>query len=855
MATTNIDAVSEFKILTNSYQAEYGRAVGGQVQVVTKSGTQDFHGSGYWYGRRSGWNAETWTNNRAGIKSPEASRDDSGYTIGGPVFIPGVFNAEKRKLFFFWSQEFQRRNDPVGERAEPGPDRTRAARRLLPERRRERQPVPLSSATTATGLPCSAANTSGCFQDGGVIGRIPQNRLYAPGLAALSIFPQPNTNRGSGLNYASQAPDTRPRREEMLRLDYQATDAWRVTGRYMHNKDEVGAAVRHDVGRCGQQQPRHDRHRPADSRDELPGLRPRRAEQLDVARGQRREGAQLARLRHPERDPDAFGRGGDRASRCSSRTRSSRTTSRTFASTAAARAGDAGYFQTDRGPFTNQNTTWDIVANLTKVWGAHAGQVRRLLPEQLQAAEHLHQLQQPDQLHRRCEQPVRHRLRIRERRHGGLQHLHAGVEVCRSRVAVHELRVVRAGQLESQSLHARLRDALLLHDAAVGHVAAGVELRPGAVRLRERRTALLPGLHRRVSVLRRQPARHGSDVGRQARADAGQYRAGAVHRPSGPRFATGSTARTRPAQGIDEELQDGSSFRLSPRVGATYDITGKAETILRGGWGIFYDRPQGNMVFDMGANAPGVLVSTLQWGRLQDLTAAGGDPFPTLSLNPTAFDFRPPKVYQWNVGVQQKLVVRASSSTSPTSAPSRRTCCGASRERGAARREVPAAEPGSDARAELDAGRHGAAGRFPAAVPRLQQHPDVGLQLERQLPRAPDGGQPPLRPRVPVLGVLRPEQGADARAQQRFRHKRGAVVPVRAAELHRGAGRRAGLVLRAVRPAAQLRDELRVPDARRRRRRARVRRERLADLGHLPVVERRPVPDHLLDSGYRQRRI
>ena len=46
MATTNIDAVAEFKILTNAYQAEYGRAVGGQMQVVTKSGTQEFHGSG-----------------------------------------------------------------------------------------------------------------------------------------------------------------------------------------------------------------------------------------------------------------------------------------------------------------------------------------------------------------------------------------------------------------------------------------------------------------------------------------------------------------------------------------------------------------------------------------------------------------------------------------------------------------------------------------------------------------------------------------------------------------------------------------------------------------------------------------
>ena len=62
------------------------------------------------------------------------------------------------------------------------------------------------------------------------------------------------------------------------------------------------------------------------------------------------------------------------------------------------------------------------------------------------------------------------------------------------------------------------------------------------------------------------------------------------------------------------------------------------------------------MVFDMIANAPGVLNSRLDFGRLQDLTAAGSDPFPTLSLSPTAFDFKPPRVDQWNIGIQHKLI-------------------------------------------------------------------------------------------------------------------------------------------------------------------------------------------------------
>ena len=82
-------------------------------------------------------------------------------------------------------------------------------------------------------------------------------------------------------------------------------------------------------------------------------------------------------------------------------------------------------------------------------------------------------------------------------------------------------------------------------------------------------------------------------------------------------------------QGIEDQLQDGATFKVSPRVGVVYDISGKGEMIMRGGWGIFYDRPQGNKVFDMIANAPGVLNSSVQWGRLQDLSTGGTAAIPT----------------------------------------------------------------------------------------------------------------------------------------------------------------------------------------------------------------------------------
>jgi hypothetical protein len=231
MATTNLDAIAEFKVLTSSYQAEFGRAVGAQVQVVTRSGSRNVTGSAYWYARRSEWNANTWFNNRSGTPLPDSSRNDSGFTIGGPLYIPKVFNTERNKLFFFFSQEFQRRKDPVTERRVTVPTAQERQGDFSASVDASGTPYPYIR-DYSTGLPCNAANTSGCFRDGGVLGKIPASRLYGPTLAALNIFPLPNTT-GVGYNYKSQTPSKQPLNQTLLRADYQLSGNWRLTGRYM----------------------------------------------------------------------------------------------------------------------------------------------------------------------------------------------------------------------------------------------------------------------------------------------------------------------------------------------------------------------------------------------------------------------------------------------------------------------------------------------------------------------------------------------------------------------------------------------------------------------------------------------
>jgi hypothetical protein len=111
--TPSVDSLAEFKLERSTYDAQYGRSGGGQVNVVTKSGTSDFHGDAYEFVRNDIFNANTFLNNNAGLKRPPFRYNDFGYTIGGPIFIPGHYNTDKSKTFFFWSQEFRRTKTPT----------------------------------------------------------------------------------------------------------------------------------------------------------------------------------------------------------------------------------------------------------------------------------------------------------------------------------------------------------------------------------------------------------------------------------------------------------------------------------------------------------------------------------------------------------------------------------------------------------------------------------------------------------------------------------------------------------------------------------------------------------------------
>jgi len=104
----SVDAIAEFKVLRGLYSAESGRAGAAQINVVTKSGSNQFHGDAYEFFRNDKIAANNFLNNARGVARPPLRYNNFGYTIGGPVYIPDHYNKNKDKTFFFFSEEFRR---------------------------------------------------------------------------------------------------------------------------------------------------------------------------------------------------------------------------------------------------------------------------------------------------------------------------------------------------------------------------------------------------------------------------------------------------------------------------------------------------------------------------------------------------------------------------------------------------------------------------------------------------------------------------------------------------------------------------------------------------------------------------
>jgi hypothetical protein len=218
----SLESIAEFKVLTSNYGAQYGRNGSGTIEVETKSGTSSFHGTVWEFVRNDAFNARNYFQSTV----PPYKKNDYGYNIGGPVYIPGVYNTKKSKTFFFWSQNWRKDRVPgqdfnqlVPSAAERSGDFTDVCPNLNSGTANDFSDCPVVNGVRTpvlTGLPEFQANQAVAQ---GLLGMIPLPTEGVPGAQAYLASPVQPTNW----------------REELIRVDHNVTDQVRATFRYIHD--------------------------------------------------------------------------------------------------------------------------------------------------------------------------------------------------------------------------------------------------------------------------------------------------------------------------------------------------------------------------------------------------------------------------------------------------------------------------------------------------------------------------------------------------------------------------------------------------------------------------------------------
>jgi hypothetical protein len=240
----NMDAIQELKVLSSNYQAEFGRNSGGTITVVTKNGTHDFHGTGQWTHRNEEFNANSWLDNHTlktidGTPNLATPRADyrynvETYSIGGPAYIPKVANKDKKRLFFFWSQEY------TGQFVVGGNPVTYTPTAL------ERQGnFSQSFANNGAGVQQSPSILDPSNNNIAFPGNIiPSSRINPVGQQLLNFFPLPNytptiLNQEYVDNFTEQGSATHPRRNDVLRIDTYVTSKMSGYFRWINDHDNM----------------------------------------------------------------------------------------------------------------------------------------------------------------------------------------------------------------------------------------------------------------------------------------------------------------------------------------------------------------------------------------------------------------------------------------------------------------------------------------------------------------------------------------------------------------------------------------------------------------------------------------
>jgi hypothetical protein len=250
MVYPSIDAIQDMKVLTADYSALYGKSASGTVLVSTRSGTEKFHGNIYGFVRNEMFNARNYFDQPDAVplgytgkntyRTPLYRRTDIGATFGGPLYIPGHYNANRTRTFFFFSEEMRREKTPVDYNqavptvAERKGDFTDVCPTLTPGTLDTFDP---SAYPDCPQGPISSVNQKTRA------GRTVSVNYTSAAILNTGLIPAPNSTSGCNSTnptalahcYVTSVSPATHWREELFRVDHNLTETERLSFRYIHD--------------------------------------------------------------------------------------------------------------------------------------------------------------------------------------------------------------------------------------------------------------------------------------------------------------------------------------------------------------------------------------------------------------------------------------------------------------------------------------------------------------------------------------------------------------------------------------------------------------------------------------------
>jgi len=257
------DAIAEFNMMTSNYPPDYGISSGATMSLSLKSGSQKFHGELWEFNRTPDYDAQ----NPIAHSLTNIHYNIYGGNVGGPVWIPHVYNRDKQKTFFFWNEEWRKilsgagttNNKTINPADIPtaGSDLHYVAPTFATSTVLDVPNVSASSSYATTVLaplglvPGAAPGTPGGFAVDGSGNAVIPHQLFDPNAVLYlnaGILPKPNQSNGYNITNVANPINVR---DDVVRIDHKVTDKWQLLGHYMHDSVLQGYA-QPELGWCGQ---------------------------------------------------------------------------------------------------------------------------------------------------------------------------------------------------------------------------------------------------------------------------------------------------------------------------------------------------------------------------------------------------------------------------------------------------------------------------------------------------------------------------------------------------------------------------------------------------------------------------